>query len=206
MRLCRRRGLGLGVHLELTRVGDGDLLGGLATLRADTLDGLHYVHALDDLAEDDVAPVEPRRLDSADEELRAVCARASVGHREHALTSVLELEVLIGKLLAVDGFAASAVAAGEIATLKHELRDHTVEDRALVVQRLARLAHALLASAESTEVLDSLGDRLAVEAHHDATRGLAIELDVKEDLVGDLGASHGGGESGEEERAAKHFF
>ena len=42
-------------------------------LRADGLDRLDGVHALEHLAEDDVAP-SPRRLDGADEELRAVRA------------------------------------------------------------------------------------------------------------------------------------
>ena len=48
------------------------------------------------------------------------------------------------------------VAAGEVTTLKHELGDDAVERRALVVERLARAAGALLTSAESAEVLSSL--------------------------------------------------
>ena len=68
-------------------------------------------------------------------------------------TGVLEGEVLVGELLAVDGLAAGAVAAGEVATLAHELRDDAVEGGALEVERLARLAHALLAGAEGAEVL-----------------------------------------------------
>merc|ERR1719335_309393 len=106
-------------------------------MRADGLDGLDDVHALDDLAEDDVLAVEPRGLDGADEELAAVRARARVRHRQHAGATVLELEVLIGKLLTVDGLTAGAVATREVAALEHELRDHAVEDRPLEVQRLA---------------------------------------------------------------------
>lgn len=45
------------------------------------------------------------------------------------------------------------VATSEITTLEHELRDDTVELG-------ARVSEALLASAQSTEVLDSLGDDL----------------------------------------------
>ena len=88
--------------LALAAVCDDNLLRGLAALRSDALDRLDNVHPLDHLAEDDVAPVEPRSLDGADEELRAVGARTSVGHRQDALTSVLELEVLVGEFLAVD--------------------------------------------------------------------------------------------------------
>tara|TARA_R110002003_G_scaffold64_12_gene6066 strand:+ start:22907 stop:23209 length:303 start_codon:yes stop_codon:yes gene_type:complete len=51
---------------------NGDRLGGLAGLGSDALDSLDDVEALDDLAEDDVLAVEPRGLDGADEELRAV--------------------------------------------------------------------------------------------------------------------------------------
>ncbi len=52
-----------------------------------------------------------------DEELRAVGARASVGHGQQEGLGVLHLEVLVGELVAVDGLTASAVAAGEVATL-----------------------------------------------------------------------------------------
>lgn len=45
------------------------------TLRAGGFDGLDNVHAIaDDLAEDDVAAVQPGGLDSGDEELRTVPA------------------------------------------------------------------------------------------------------------------------------------
>jgi hypothetical protein len=64
---------------------------------------------------------------------------ACVGHAEKTLASVLELEVLIGELLAVDGLAASSITLGEVTTLDHELLDDTVEGRALI-------AVALLAS------------------------------------------------------------
>ena len=45
---------------------------------------------------------------------------------------MLELEVLIGKLLAVDGLATSSVSVGEVTTLDHELLDDTVEGGALI--------------------------------------------------------------------------
>jgi hypothetical protein len=46
----------------------------------------------------------------------------------------------------VIGVHTSTVAVGEVAALQHELRNHAVKLGALEVQRLARLAHALLAS------------------------------------------------------------
>ena len=48
------------------------------------------------------------------------------------------------------------VAAGEVTTLEHELGDDAVEAGALVVEGLAALASALLAGAESAEVLSGL--------------------------------------------------
>ena len=52
------------------------------------------------------------------------------------------------------------IATGEVTTLEHELRDDTVERRALV-------SEALLTSAESAEVLSGLGDVLIEEVEVD---------------------------------------
>jgi len=99
-----------------------------------------------------------------------------------------ELEVLVGELLAVDGLSTSAllenmsvlrsaqlwcvicsyVATGEVTTLEHELGDHTVELGAGV-------AEALLAGAESAEVLSGLGDNIIVEGEVDAARASCEE-------------------------------
>lgn len=53
--------------------------------------------------------IEPRGLDGADEELRAVGAGTGVGHGEDTGASVPQVEVLILELLAVDGLATSAL-------------------------------------------------------------------------------------------------
>jgi len=55
------------------------------------------------------------------------------------------------------------IATGEVTTLEHELGDDTVESRALV-------AEALLAGAESAEVLGGLGDDIVVKVEVDPTR------------------------------------
>ena len=54
------------------------------------------------------------------------------------------------------------VTAGEVTALEHEVGDDTVERRALV-------AEALLAGAESAEVLGGLGDNVVKEVEVDAT-------------------------------------
>ena len=61
--------------------------------------------------------VEPRGLDGAEEELRAVGVGAGVGHGQDAGAGVLEVEVLVGELVPVDGLAAGAVVVGEVAAL-----------------------------------------------------------------------------------------
>jgi hypothetical protein len=54
------------------------------------------------------------------------------------------------------------VATGEVSTLEHEIRDHTVKLGALV-------AEALLTSAKSAEVLRGLGDDIIEKLEVDAT-------------------------------------
>jgi len=122
--------------------------------------------------------------------------RSSVGHGEHEWLVVGELEVLVGKLLAVDGLSTGTlqdvshcifhlfvacdltyVAAGEVTTLKHELGNHTVELGVGVTE-------ALLASAESTEVLDGLGDNLIEELEVDTAGALCKGQQVSKGING----------------------
>lgn len=108
---------------------------------------------------------------------------------------MLQLEVLVGKLVAVDGLAASTVTLGEVTALDHEVFDDTVESGALITK-------ALLASSKSSEVLGSLmtrkhgvdgygsigcsylGDSLAVKAEDNTSKlfiaGGHIEVDLQE--------------------------
>jgi hypothetical protein len=176
--------------VTLARVNDGRLLaildgtaGGTGSL--DTLNDLEGL-VVGNLAEDDVAAVQPGGHDGGDEELGAVAgldplARihdhgelssvvctddirvgAGIGHGQQTRAGVLDLEVLIGELLAVDGLATSAVATGEVTTLEHELGDDTVELRALV-------AEARSTSAQLLEVLGGLGDDVVVEVEVNET-------------------------------------
>jgi len=165
---------------ELTAVGDDDGLGGGAGLRADGLDGLDDVHTSGDVSEDAMLAIQPVGLDGAQEKLGAVGVGASVGHGEGTGASVLQVEVFIRELLTIDGLTAGAVAAGEITTLAHKVGDDTMESGTLEVERLAGLALALLASAESAEILGGLGDDVGAESHLDAAGGGATDGHVKE--------------------------
>jgi len=111
--------------------------------------------------------VQPRGLDSADEELRPIGVGSSVSHGEDAGAGVLQDEVLIGKLLAIDGLATSSIVVGEVSTLTHEVGDDTVEGGVLE-------ADALLPGAQGTEVLSSLGHNIGTKLHDDPAEGLAV--------------------------------
>ena len=104
------------IRLLGTSVDDGWWVGGGldgAAAGAAGLDGLDDALRLGvvvrDLAEDDVAAVEPRGHDGGDEELGAVGVGAGVGHREHEWLAVVELEVLVRELLAPDGLSTGAL-------------------------------------------------------------------------------------------------
>lgn len=52
---------------------------------------------------------------------------------------------------------------GDVSTLEHEAGDHSVEDRVLVAEIHTRHALSLLARAEASEVLGSLGNNIVEE-------------------------------------------
>merc|ERR1712156_1027387 len=107
--------------------GTGSASAGLAHAGVGDDDLLEGVHALDDLSEDDVFAVEPRGLGGAQEELAAVGVGAGVGHGEDAGAGVLQGEVLVLELHAVDRLAPGAVSGGEVSALAHEVGDDAVE-------------------------------------------------------------------------------
>lgn len=69
-----------------------------------------------------------------------------------------------------------------------------MESRSLITE-------ALLAGGEGAEVLSGLGGGLAVQADHDATKGLIAVLNVEVDLVGDLGSLGSGNGAAKEQHA-----
>lgn len=148
----------------------------VGTVRLNLLD---EVGTLLDLTEDDVLAIEPRGDDGGDEELGSVGARASVGHGQEEGAVVTELEVLVGKLVAVDGLSTGTVVVGElglvlrpqverkvtyVTTLEHEVGDDSVESRAGVTE-------AVLAGTELTEVASSLGDNVVEQLEGDSAGG-----------------------------------
>ena len=103
------------LRLVHTAVGDG----GWARLADGTVAGtaklnaLYHAHGRSvtiwHAAEDNVAAVQPGSHHGRDEELRAIGVRSGVSHGEEEGLGVLELEVLVCELLAVDGLSARAL-------------------------------------------------------------------------------------------------
>lgn len=159
-------------RLELTGLVDGDLGSGGAGRRAEGLDLLDNVHTVGDLTEDNVLAVEPGAGDGGHEELGAVGVGAGVGHGQETGSGVLGLKVLVGELGAVDGLASGSVVSGEVSTLQHELGDDSVEDGVGVTK-------ALLAGAQSSEVLGGLGHLVGKQLKVDLADGLAANRDLE---------------------------
>src|SRR5260221_311088 len=100
-------------------------------------DRIDDIAARDHLAEDRVPTVEVRGRHGGDEELRAVCPRARVGHREQ----VRPVESQVGMdLVAELVTGTTGTRAERIAALDHEPGDHPVEDGSVVELRRARPA------------------------------------------------------------------
>jgi hypothetical protein len=112
---------------ELARRRDDDLLLGPRLRRRRLLDLLDDVHPLDDLAKDDVPPVEPRREHGRQEELRAVGVGAGVRHREQA-----DLVVLQGKGLWAIGFSTmqQSATANQRSINQHNINQHNINQSA----------------------------------------------------------------------------
>jgi hypothetical protein len=168
-----------GMCLELTAVGDDTGLLGLAGLAADSLKGIEHLHAAGHLTEHAMLAIQPVAGDEAHEELRSVGVGAGIGHGEISSLGVSHDEVLIGELHAVDGLTSGTVVSSEITTLGHEIRDDSVEGRALVMEGDTGLALSLLASAKSSEVLSSLGALVSIELHGHSAGSSSANGDIE---------------------------
>ena len=113
---------------ELTTVGNDNSLKRLVLIVARVvLNGVKHIATACDLSEDAMLTVQMRSVDEAEEELGAVRVWACVGHRQDAPARVLVGEVLISEVGSINRLAASAVSAGEVTTLGHEISDNAME-------------------------------------------------------------------------------
>lgn len=167
--------------LELTAVGDENLLGGLARVGAQSLHLLHHILTTDNLTKDHVLTIQPLSASSSNEELATVSVGTGIGHGQQEGLRVLQLKILIGKLGTVNATTTSPIVIGEITSLAHELRDDAVEGATLV-------GSSLMTHTQGTEVLGSLGDHIGKQLKGNATQVGTIGGNVKENL----GVGHGG--------------
>mmetsp|Transcript_16347 Transcript_16347/g.19610 ORF Transcript_16347/g.19610 Transcript_16347/m.19610 type:complete len:226 (-) Transcript_16347:474-1151(-) len=168
------------MHLELATVLDDHVL------RCGSVPATHLLYLLDnfivtfdDFPEHNVLAVQMWGSDGAEEELAAICPGACVGHGQYSRPGMLELEVLVLKLLSVDGLPTRAVAGCEVPSLAHEVGDNAMEFAALVVQWLATLTLTLLTSTEAAEVLCGFGHRMSKQLHDNSSCSLSPDAHVK---------------------------
>jgi len=134
---------------------------------------LDNIHALHHTAEHNMLVVQPAGLHSGNEELTAIGVGPSISHGHNTRASVLQLEVLISELAAIDGLATSAIVVGEVSTLAHEVGDDTVENATLVTE-------TLFSCAESTEVFGSFGHNITPQLNNYSASRLAVNGHIKE--------------------------
>jgi len=168
-----------GWNIEFSRVYDDDIFLWFVsgTLFA-FLNRRDDIHTLDDLAKDDVTPIEPGSNGDSDKELRSIGILSGVSHTQKTGSGVLQLEVLIWKFLAVNGFATSSVSSCKVTTLAHETSDDAVKLGTFV-------AETLLSGGKSSEVLRGLWDSFPIKSDDNTSNWLAAMFHIKVDLVGD---------------------
>jgi len=93
----------------------------------------------------------------------------SVSHGKEERTVMSKVEILIGKLLAVNGFTACTVASCKVSSLQHELWYDSVEFR-------SRISESFLSGTKSTEVFDRLWDDVVEKFKIDASSLLLYML------------------------------
>jgi len=164
----------------LSAICDHHWLAGLAGLGPDRFDSLDNVHTFAHGTENAMLAVQPGGLHGTEEKLRSIGIRASVRHGEDTRSSVLEREVFVGELGAVDGLTTGSVSRGKITALAHKIGDHTVERGALEMQRLPGLSHTLLSGAQAAEVFCRLRDHIRTQLHDNAAGIVAADGHVEE--------------------------
>ena len=93
--------------------------------------------AIQNFTEDHMVSIEPGGGNKSDEKLRSVCVRTRVGHRQQMRPAELQLEILIFKSGPVDALTTSPVLIGDVASLRHELRDDPVENTIFISEHFA---------------------------------------------------------------------
>jgi hypothetical protein len=127
-----------------------------------------------------VLAVQPCAWGCAQEKLAAVGMRAGICHGKDARAIMLEVEVFIIELGAIDRLPTGAISSSEVTTLAHELWDDPVEGAALEMQLLSELANSLFTSAKRPKVLHSVGHDVSPQLHDNPARRLSTYIHIEE--------------------------
>merc|ERR1719244_414848 len=136
----------------------------LGTKAFDLLDDIHPLH---NLAEHHMLPVQPLSLGSAEEELGPIGVGASISHGQNTRSGVLQLEILVLKLGAIDRLATRAISSSEVTSLAHEVGNHPVERRSLE-------SEPLLAGTQCTKVFRSLRNHVFSQLHYNIAQRSSV--------------------------------
>ena len=96
---------------------------------------------------------------------------------------MVQQEVLIFKIEAINALSTSAISSCEVSALGHEARDDSVEVGSCVCHLLSKFSDTEVALSNGSEVLDSPRYDVAKESEDNAPDWFLIDLDIKEDLV-----------------------
>lgn len=114
--------------LDLSTVSNGDLLADLLAIPGPKpLHGFGNIHVVFHFAKDYMLSIQPPSLSRADKKLGTVCVGFNICHRQDARAHVLQDEILIVKLLLIDGLATSAMMAYEIPILAQKSQNNPVK-------------------------------------------------------------------------------
>ena len=163
------------------RVSDLHFYSRPALFTANLLNCTKYVVAANDFPEHHMFSVEPRSSSMQTEELARICGRAAVSHRQYARPRVLEREILVGKLVAIDRLSTCSISSSDVSTLSHKLSDNTMERRSFIMKRFSSLlAYALFSCAQSSEIFSSFWNIILIQLEHHPTYGLVVFSYIKE--------------------------
>mgnify|MGYP006928793926 CR=1 FL=1 len=162
----------------LTTVFDLDGSSGLSWWWSESLDFLNNVIAclISYLSENYVFSVQPVTLNSCNEKLRSVCVWSGIGHGQKPWSIVLKLKVFVFEFFSIDRFSSSSVSFSKISSLKHKLRNDSVENWSLK-------SKSFFSSAESSKVLCCQWNYTLKEFKVNSTKRLSISDTSKKTLA-----------------------
>mmetsp|Transcript_58390 Transcript_58390/g.126321 ORF Transcript_58390/g.126321 Transcript_58390/m.126321 type:complete len:205 (-) Transcript_58390:2-616(-) len=170
----------LAVNLPAADNGDGHPRS-LVQAGGDLSNGTNDVHAVDNLAKDDVPAIKLRSPFEQNHELRAVAVATLVGHAKNPGLSVSPREVLVIEGGAVDALPARAGVRVEVPRL-HQVFARAEEGAPLITKPLpSSSANAVLAGAESPKVLRCARRDVGKKLEDYSTTSAVANGDIQED-------------------------